>query len=167
LLRGGQSDAAYLQGLNGSSMTMTGSGGLDVFLNLLLNSSNSAFSTLPTQNGGTCRLRDLSELSLSLCYDLSLHAERRNFALGLPALSMCCDPPSAARRSPRNQSQPAGAVHTAGEGCGSASQASVQGSGAFARGSGTANALSPRRASRAFIFFQTPDRDWLLKNSSS
>lgn len=127
--------------------------GSDVFLNLLLNSSNSAFSTLPTQNGGTCRLRDLSELSLSLCYDLSLHAERRNFALGLPALSMCCDPPSAARRSPRNQSQPAGAVHTAGEGCSSASQASVQGSGAFTRGSGTANALSPRRALRAFTFF--------------
>lgn len=35
---------------------------------------------------------DLGELPLSLCYDLSLHAERRNFALGLTALSMCCDP---------------------------------------------------------------------------
>lgn len=52
------------------------------------------FPTLPTQNGGTCSLRDLAELSLSLCYDLSLRAERRNFPLALTGLSMCCDPPS-------------------------------------------------------------------------
>lgn len=75
----GQGKIAYLQGLNGSSMTNRGSGESSRIPVPLVTAKTLPFPTLNTQNGGTCRLRDLTELSLSLCYDLSLHAERRNF----------------------------------------------------------------------------------------
>lgn len=94
LLRGGQRENAYLQGLNGSSMTKRGSGESSCVPAPPLTVETLPFSTLTTQNGGTCGLRALAELALSLCYDLSLHAERRNFPLTLTGLSMCCDPPS-------------------------------------------------------------------------
>lgn len=94
LSRGGQRKIAYLQGLNGSSMTNRGSGEPRWIPEPLLTAKTLPFPTLTTQNGGTCRLRELTELSLSLCYDLSLLAERRNFPLTVTALSMCCDPPS-------------------------------------------------------------------------
>lgn len=116
--------------------------GLDVFLNPLLNSSNSAFSTLPTQNGGTCGLGDLGELSLSLCCDLSLHAERRNFALGLTGLSMCCDPPSSTQPlTARSSSLCRFRQH--GGGSPGSPAASAAPAGALARGAGTADADRP------------------------
>ncbi|KAJ8258876.1 hypothetical protein COCON_G00178880 [Conger conger] len=50
---------------------------------------SSAARRISSQNGGG---RSLSErFSLSLCYDLSLHAQRTKFPFGRTALSMCRD----------------------------------------------------------------------------
>ena len=68
--------------------------------------ASSALSTLATQNGGTRGLRDLAELALSLCCDLSLHAGRSNSPSHWQDWACAVTLPHPYTVSQRNQSQP-------------------------------------------------------------